>query len=128
MVLVVVVALVVGGATWALWPATTWPRAFCAPVVRVVGTDARAIVTYKATNENLPITPAEQKMVAALRADIDLAEAAAPTEQLRLELLNYVEQLHGIYASMNVVTDAMSNFDQLARTQLRACGVTPAGS
>ena len=128
MVLVVVVALVVGGAAWALWPATTWPRAFCAPVVRVVGADARAIVTYRAANENLAITPAEHKMVAALQADIVLAEAAAPTAQLRLELRNYVEQLHGIYTSMNGVTDAMSTFDQLARTQLRACGVTPVGS
>ncbi len=128
MVLVVVVALVVGGAAWALWPATTWPRTFCAPVVRVVGADARAIVTSRAANENLAITPAEHKMVAALQADIVLAEAAAPTAQLRTELRNYMKQLHGIYTSMNGVTDAMSTFDQLARTQLRACGVTPVGS
>ena len=128
MVLVVVVALVVGGEAWALWPATTWPRAFCAPVVRVVGADARAIVTSRAANENLAFTPAEHKMIAALQADIVLAEAAAPTAQLRLELRNYMKQLHGIYTSMNGVTDAMSTFDQLARTQLRACGVTPVGS
>jgi hypothetical protein len=127
LVLVVVVALVVGGAAWALWPATTWPRAFCVPVVRVVGADARAIVIYQMHNEHLPITPAEHKMVATLRADIVLAEEAAPTAQLRMELHNYVEQLHGIYTSMNVVTDAMGNFDQQARTQLRACGVTPIG-
>ena len=74
-VLVVVVALVVGGEAWALWPATTWPRAFCAPVVRVVGADARAIVTSRAANENLAITPAEHKMVAALQADIPCNEA-----------------------------------------------------
>lgn len=127
-VLVAVIALVIGGAAWALWPATVWPRAFCAPVVRVVGADARAIATYQAHYENLPITPAKHKMVATLRADIVLAEAAAPTSQLRSELRNYVEQLHGIYKSMTVVVDAMSNFDQHARTQLRACGVTPIGS
>ena len=127
LVLVVVVALVVGAVAWALWPATTWPRAFCAPVVRVVGADARAIVTDQMRNEHLPITPAEHKMVDTLRADIALAEKAAPTAQLRMELRNYVEQLHGIYTSMYVVTDAMGNFDQQARTQLRACGVTPIG-
>ena len=99
MVLVVVVALVVGGEAWALWPATTWPRTFCAPVVRVVGADARAIVTSRAANENLAFTPAEHKMIAALQADIVLAEAAAPTAQLRLELRNYMKQLHGIYTS-----------------------------
>lgn len=63
LVFVVVVVLVVGGATWAQWPSTVWPRAFCAPVVRVVAADARAIVTYQTNNENLPITPAEHKML-----------------------------------------------------------------
>lgn len=127
LVLVVLVVLVVGGMAWTLWPATVWPQAFCAPVVRVVGVDARALVTYQAHNENLPITPAEHKIVATLREDIVLAEEAAPTAQLQTELRNYAEQLHGIYASMNVVYDAMNKFDERARTQLRACGITPIG-
>ena len=96
--------------------------------MRVVGADARTIINYRAHNETVAITPAEHKMVATLRADIVLAEKAAPTAQLRSELRNYLERLHGIYTSMNVVIDAMSNFDQHARTQLRACGVTPGGS
>ena len=133
MVLVAVIALVIGGAAWALWPATVWPRAFCAPVVRVVGADARAIVTYQAANENLPLTPAEHKMVDTLRADIVLAEAVAPTTQLRRELRIYHSRLSDNPFThdpppMRVVGDAMSRFDQHARTQLRACGVTPGGS
>lgn len=127
LVFVVVVVLVVGGATWAQWPSTVWPRAFCAPVVRVVAADARAIVTYQTNNENLPITPAEHKMFATLRADIGLAVAVAPTTQLQMELRLYYSRLNG-NPSMNVVTDAMSQFDQRARTQLRAGGVIPGGS
>lgn len=125
--LVVGVAIAAAGVAWATWPAATWPRAFCAPVVRVIGADARAIVTYQAQNENTPITPAEHKLVATLRADIVLAEAVAPTAQLRSEIRNHVVQLHGAYASMSVVSDVMSQFEQHARTQLRACGVTPVG-
>lgn len=133
LVLAVVVGLVVGGAAVALWPATTWPRAFCAPVVRVVGADARAIVTYQVANENSPLTPAEHQMVSTLRSDIGLAAAVAPTTQLRTELRLYYSRLsddpftHGP-PPMRVVTDAMGRFDQHARTQLRACGVTPGGS
>ena len=121
-----VIALVVGGAAWVLWPATTWPRAFCTPVVRVVGADVDTIAAYMSHNEPVAITPAEHKMVVTLRADIVLARAAAPTRQLRTELNLYHSRLSND-PSMNIVTDAMSQFDQKARTQLEACGVRPSG-
>ncbi len=126
-VLIAVVALVIGGVAWALWPATTWPRAFCAPVVRVVGADADAIAIYMSHNEPVAITPAEHKMVATLRADIVLAEAAAPTSQLRTELSLYHSRLSN-NPSMNAVMDALGRFDHQARTPLRACGIKPIGS
>ena len=66
-------------------------------------------------------------MFATLRADIGLAVAVAPTTQLQMELRLYYSRLNG-NPSMNVVTDAMSQFDQRARTQLRAGGVIPGGS
>lgn len=53
--------------------------------------------------------------------------AVAPTTQLQMELRLYYSRLNG-NPSMNVVTDAMSQFDQRARTQLRAGGVIPGGS
>ena len=125
-VLVAVLALVIGAAAWALWPAKKWPQAFCAPVVRVVGADADPI----AISLNYPkpvLTAAQQQMVDKLRRDVRLAAAKAPTLQLRAELFHYLSQLPN-NPSTNVVTDAMSHFDQQARTQLRACGVTPTGS
>lgn len=126
-ILIAVVVAIVGGAAWALWPDKTWPRAFCAPVVRVIGADADAIAIYMSHNEPVAITPAEHKMVATLRTDIGLAEATAPTSQLRTELNAYLSRL-GNNPSMLTVADAMSQFDQQARMQLRACGVTPTGS
>ena len=119
------VALVVGGASWALWPATTWPRAFCTPVARVIGVDADAIAKSFSHPEPM-LTTAQEDQVAKLMYDVTLAAGAAPTAQLRAELNRYLAEL-GVVLSANIVTDAMSNFDLRARTQLRACGITPGG-
>ena len=124
--LVAVVALIIGGVAWALWPATTWPRAFCAPVVRVVGADADAIAKSFSHPEST-LTVAQEDEVDTLLYDVTLAVGAAPTAQLRAELNRYRAEL-GVVLSTNIVTNAMSQFDQQARTQLRACGVTPLGS
>jgi hypothetical protein len=118
--------LIIGGLTWVLWPATSWPETFCAPVVRVVGADAGAIAksfSHPATT----LTVAQEDQVNKLMYDLTLAVGAAPTAQLRSELHRYLAQL-GAVLTTNVVTDAMSQFDLQARTQLRACGVTPIGS
>jgi len=129
-VLVIVLALVVGGAVWAIWPSTTWPRAFCAPVVRVVSADARTIV-FDTGGTGWKLAPASipgaQAAVAKLRADIELAKANAPTSQLRKELGVYFARLRSD-PTMLPVTGAMSRFDATSHTQLRACGIRPIGS
>jgi hypothetical protein len=125
-VVVVLVVMVVGSTAWALWPATKWSNAFCAPVERVVGPDANAIA--RSFSHPAPtLTVAQADRVNKLMYDITLAVGSVPTAQLRTELNSYRTQL-GVVLSTNIVTDAMSRFDQQARTQLRACGVTPIGS
>lgn len=123
LVLVSLVVVVAGIATWALWPGTKWPQSFCGPVVRVVGSDADAIA--KSFSHPKPtLTAAQEDQVATLAHDVQLAEAAAPTTQLRAELNRYLAEL-GAKLTTNSVSNAFSQFDQLARTQLRACGVRP---
>jgi hypothetical protein len=125
-VVVLLVVIAIGGAVWALWPATKWPEAFCTPIQKVVGPDADAI----AVNFGHPepsLTAAQEDQVNKLLYNITQAVGAAPNDQLRVELNAYRAKL-GVVLSTNIVTDAMSNFDQRARTQLRACGVTPVGS
>ncbi len=126
MALVAVVALVIGGVAWALWPATTWPRTFCDPVERVIGADAGAI-TKSFGHSGSRLSVAQEFQVDKLMYDITLAVGAAPTTQLRAELNRYRAEL-GVVLSTNIVTDAMSHFNQQASTQLRTCGVTPIGS
>jgi len=70
---------------------------------------------------------AQQGQVDTLMYDLTLAEGAAPTNQLRAQLHRYLAEL-GVVLSTTVVTDAMSNFDIQARTELGACAVTPIGS
>ena len=131
-ILVAITALVIAALAWALWPATTWPRAFCAPVLRIVGSDASALF-HQVQNKNGFVTPnktgrdtpTEQKLVSTLRADVILAEGAAPTSQLRSELHTYAERLHGGRLSIGEWTLAMSTFDVKAGDQLGACGVVP---
>jgi|GEM_PF-3353972 len=125
-IVVVLVAIVIGGAAWALWPATKWPRAFCAPVERVVGADADAIAKSFSHPEPT-FSVAQDHQLNKLMYDLTLAVGAAPTVQLRTELNDYLAEL-GVVLSTNIVTDAMSQFDQQARTELRACGVAPIGS
>ena len=118
-----VVAIVIGGAAWALWPAAKWPQAFCAPVTRMMGTDADAVAkSFSHRSSTLTVTQVDR--VATLFHDAQLAEANAPTAQLRAELNRYLVEL-GVVLSTNIVTDAMIRFDQKASTQLRACGVIP---
>ena len=125
-VVVALVAIVIGGAAWALWPTTKWPKAFCAPVERVVGADADAIARSFSHSE-LTLTVAQEDQVDKLMYDVTLALGTVPTAQLRAELDRYLTEL-GVVLSTLTVTDAMSQFDQHARTQLRACGLTPIGS
>ena len=124
-VLVAVLALVIGGAAWALWPATKWPKAFCVPVVRVVGTDVDRIATSFSHFEPV-LTATQRQMVATLRKDVRLAAANAPTPELRAELNLYTSALSGDPSTLTV-TYAISRFDEQARTLLRACGLRPAG-
>jgi hypothetical protein len=62
-----------------------------------------------------------------LMYDLTLAVGHAPTTQLRAELHEYLSELGGVLSTA-VVTDALSQFDQHARTQLSACGITSLGS
>ncbi|HEY5092098.1 MAG TPA: hypothetical protein VII60_02450 [Acidimicrobiales bacterium] len=125
-VVAVLIAIVIVGVAWALLPATKWPHAFCAPIVRVVGTDADAIARSFSHPEPT-LTVAQEDQVNKLMYDATLAQGAVPTAQLRAELNRYFVELGGVL-STNSVTNAMSQFDQQARTQLRACGITPIGS
>jgi hypothetical protein len=70
---------------------------------------------------------AQEDQVNKLMYDVTLAVGAVPNAQLRTELNGYLAEL-GVVLSTNIVTNAMSHFDEQARTQLRACGVTPIGS
>ena len=118
-----------GAIAWALWPATSWPASFCKPVVRVVGGDAKAIVAVVqdqslSANVNAPVTSAERALVALVTRDISLADAHAPTAQLRHELTDYGGRLAKARTT-DEVTSAISHFDEEAATQLSSCGVTP---
>jgi len=124
-IIVIVLALVVAGAAWALWPATKWPSAFCIPVVRVVGVDADTIAK-SFSHPSASLTAKQVDQVATLLHDVQLAEANAPTAQLRSELNRYIAELSGKLTNLTV-SDAFSRFDEGARTQLRACGLQPAG-
>jgi hypothetical protein len=131
LLLSVLVVVVVGTVTWVLWPATTWPSAFCKPVVRVVGKDAVNIVNYVtrqdlASYHDLASTPTPTLMRVALMNDVLLAQHHAPTAQLREELSSYAYELR-LSPSLLQTTDAYGRFDALGRTQLRACGVNPIG-
>lgn len=121
----VLAALVIVGVAWALWPATKWPGAFCAPVVRVVSVDVNPLAISLAQPTRLP-SANEIRMVARLRTDVRRALAAAPTSLLQRELSHYLFLLRSSRTSAGV-SYAFSQFDQEARTQLRACGVTPSG-
>jgi hypothetical protein len=125
-VVVALIGVVIVGAAWVLWPATKWPQAFCAPVERVVGPDADAIARSFSHPEPT-LTMAQEDQVNKLMYDVTLAVGAVPNAQLRTELNGYLAEL-GVVLSTNIVTNAMSHFDEQARTQLRACGVTPIGS
>jgi hypothetical protein len=123
-VVVVVLVLVVGGAVWALWPSTTWLPSFCGPIGRVVGSDVRTVMSYQSQNQGVTVTPAERRLIANLRSDVDESVTHAPTSALRRELLRYQRELRG-NPSLIQVDNAFSAFDQKARTQLRACGIRP---
>jgi hypothetical protein len=96
------------------------------PVVRVVGVDADAIAK-SFSHPELTLTVAQEDQVDKLVYDVTLAVGTVPTAELRGELNRYLAELD-VVLSTNTVTDAMSKFDEQARTQLRACGVTPIGA
>jgi hypothetical protein len=81
LLLSVLVVAAVGTVTWALWPATTWSAAFCKPVVRVVGKDVVAIVSYiyqhnLASYHDLASTPTPTLLRDALVNDVVLAHTS----------------------------------------------------
>ena len=130
LLLSILAVAVIGTITWALWPATTWPRAFCQPINRVVGKDADAIVIYVAQHNlnyhDLVSTATPASMQDALVKDVVLALHHAPTAELRQELSHYAYELDESPTLLQT-TDALGRFDGLGRTQLRACGITPVG-
>ncbi len=128
-------ALVVGGVVWALWPATTWHRSFCAPVERTLLADPREITVIMNHDgiQMIAASPRAQAAVATLRADIILAQSHAPTVQLRAEFGVYLSQVRAA-RSQQALTDAESQFflkvNFQAPTleehpQLAACGIKP---
>jgi hypothetical protein len=91
-----------------------------------VGTDATAIAISFGHPEPT-LTAAQDDQLNKLMYDITLALGAAPNATLQAELNRYRSEL-GVVLSTTIVTDAMSHFDEQARTQLRACGIRPIGS
>jgi hypothetical protein len=123
-VLAIVAAVVLGVATWALWPSTRFPAAFCQPVVRVVGVDVIAYSRYEAVHSSHSITPPERALLTTLANDVRSAEQHAPTSQLRYELARYA----ALFTNAKTYADpvnASNYFDGLARVQLGACGIRP---
>lgn len=128
--LVVVLFLVTSGIVWVIWPTTKWPVAFCHPVVRVVGTDAAAVLaveTHSDWHRSVASTPGASAVVAKMRSDIGNAIMTAPTSRLRLDLKSYLIHARN-FDSMLTVDSALNLFDHEARTQLEDCGVRPIGS
>jgi hypothetical protein len=105
---VALVAIVIGGVAWAIWPATTWPQSFCAPIERVVGTDAD-VIARSFSHPEPTLTAAQDDQVHKLRYDITLAVSVAPNADLHAELIRYRSEL-GVLLSKTIVTDAMSQF------------------
>ena len=102
------------------------PSAFCTPVLRVVGVDADRLAASMNQHPGPVLTGAQLGLVATLRTDVRRALPTAPTPQLRRELDHYLFELDGTLTNLTV-SDAFSRFDAEASTQLRACGVRPAG-
>ena len=102
-------------------PGPAWPATFCRPINRVIGVAVDRIVTLEPSpTSELP----SEGMLLQLRKDIEAALAAAPTAELRAELVNCDTRIQAA-GSTSQVDDALSQFDQLARTQLEGCGVRP---
>lgn len=123
-ILAMVAIFVVVVATWALWPSTRWPAAFCLPVVRVVGVDVTAYSGYEGAHATHSITPPERALLTTLADDVRSAEQHAPTSQLRHELDRYA----ALFTDAKTYADplnAANYFDGLARVQLSGCGVRP---
>jgi hypothetical protein len=128
--LVVALVIVTAGIVWVVWPTTKWPFAFCNPVIRVVGTDAAAVLAIKTNGDwrrSVASTLGASEVVAKMRSDIADAIMTAPTSRLRLELNSYLIHASN-FDSMLTVDSALNLFDHEARTQLEDCGVKPIGS
>jgi hypothetical protein len=128
--LVVALVIVTVGIVWVVWPTTKWPLTFCNPVIRVVGTDAAAVLAIKTNGDwrrSVASTLGASEVVAKMRSDIADAIMTAPTSRLRLELNSYLIHASN-FDSMLTVDSALNLFDHEARTQLEDCGVKPIGS
>jgi len=128
--LVVVLVIVTASIVWVIWPTTKWPLAFCNPVIRVVGTDAAAVLaitTHSDWHRSVASTPGASAVVAKMRSDIGDAIMTAPTSRLRSELNSYLIHASN-FDTMLTVDSALDLFDHEARTQLEDCGVRPIGS
>lgn len=106
-------------------PSPSWPRSFRRPVVRVVGSDVRAVVQHDISHHGTTSTPTERRLVTTLAGDAARSAEHAPTAQLRRRLRRHASDLQQA-TSMNQVDYAFSTFGQKARSQLGECGARPA--
>ena len=107
-------------------PATTWSRAFCAPVSKVVGYDVSPLITSLGPPRGTWPSPAQQERIDLLRHDVHLAELTAATSQLRSELSRDHEDLSGAITKGSV-GDAERQIKQTLSVQLESCGIHPLG-
>ena len=151
--LAVVVAILASGSIYLLTRTTRWPTAFCRPILRVVGSDAVALIklpysTPTTTNcvnvttssgtrqrcHTVPSptgptisSPVASTDLARLHQDTLLALAYAPTNAWHSELTLYAIRTVGGPKAF-IRGSAMNTFDEFARTTLGGCGVHPLGN
>lgn len=152
--LAVVVAIATSGSIYLLNRNTRWPKAFCRPILRVVGADTMALIklpyssptTINCVNVSnntgsrqrcqtvptpLPTgptlaSPEASTDLAQLHQDVLLAMAHAPTSPWYAELSLYAIRTVGS-PKVFMRGSAMNNFDEFARTTLGGCGGHPLG-
>ena len=151
--LAVVVAILASGSIYLLTRTTRWPAAFCRPILRVVGSDAVALIklpysTPTTTNcvnvttssgtrqrcHTVPsptgptlASPIASTDLARLHRDTLLALAHAPSNPWHSELTLYAIRTVGSPRTF-IRGSAINNFDEFARTTLGGCGVHPLGN
>ncbi|MGH8989263.1 MAG: hypothetical protein ACRDXC_11855 [Acidimicrobiales bacterium] len=116
-------ALALGAIAWGVWPSSSWPAAFCKPVIRVVGRDADAVAHYQMGQPTGgAVTPTERALFKPLIDDARLAESHAPTPQLERELRRYATMLTAARTPHEVGV-AIRYFYTTALPHLSGCGV-----